>query len=110
MTTITERVAAGAALLDERLPGWADKIDLTRLDLSSDCNCILGQHYQGHPNPISRFGQVANSLCIPDADCELLGFFCARAEDGTPAGDAEYAALTAEWRAVIAARRGVAVA
>jgi hypothetical protein len=37
------RVERGAALLDERLPGWAKQIDLTILDLSSGCDCVLGQ-------------------------------------------------------------------
>lgn len=38
-----ERVARGATLLDAKRPGWADKIDITRLRMSSKCTCILGQ-------------------------------------------------------------------
>lgn len=105
MTTIAERVAAGAAVLDERLPGWADKINLTRLDMSDDENCVFGQHYVGHTRPISRFGQVRTNLGIKSEDCEDLGLFCAKEADGTPAADAEYAALTAEWQLAIEARR-----
>ena len=41
--TAAKRVAAGAAHLDVREPGWWRKIDLGRLDLASPCNCVLGQ-------------------------------------------------------------------
>jgi hypothetical protein len=40
------RVAAGAALLDERGPDdWRDKIDLDTLDVFSFTDCVLGQLY-----------------------------------------------------------------
>ena len=45
-----EAAARGAALLDERVPGWHDQIDLDRLDLS------LGYQY--------RRGGSASSACI----------------------------------------------
>ena len=38
-----ERVQRGAALLDEKRPGWADKINIATLRMSSECACILGQ-------------------------------------------------------------------
>lgn len=37
------RVRRGAALLDERLPGWADRIDLDRLNMRHCGRCVLGQ-------------------------------------------------------------------
>lgn len=37
------RVERGAALLDERYPGWEHSVDLAKLDLSDSCRCILGQ-------------------------------------------------------------------
>jgi hypothetical protein len=40
---VTKRVRQGAAYLDEREPGWWQKIDLPSLDLRSSCDCILGQ-------------------------------------------------------------------
>jgi hypothetical protein len=45
MTREREREAAarGAALLDERMPGWANKVDLGRLNLYSTSECVLGQ-------------------------------------------------------------------
>ena len=48
MSTITERVAAGAAFLDEHDPEWWREnveraIDLNTLDLDSNRTCVLGQ-------------------------------------------------------------------
>lgn len=39
------RVAKGAVRLDAVYPGWYDKIDLDRLDLSHWQLCVLGQLY-----------------------------------------------------------------
>lgn len=41
--TVESRVARGAAWLDQVVPGWERKIDLSRLDLADSCQCILGQ-------------------------------------------------------------------
>ena len=38
-----EQVARGAALLDERKPGWHRQINLERLDMANPCLCVLGQ-------------------------------------------------------------------
>ncbi len=38
-----ERVAAGAQLLDEKIPGWYKRINLDTLNLSNPTNCICGQ-------------------------------------------------------------------
>lgn len=47
MKAIEQRVADGAAWLDEKYPGWFDKIDLAILDLGSCTQCVLGQVYTG---------------------------------------------------------------
>jgi len=41
--TYKERVARGAALLDELAPGWHKQIDLNTLKLSSCTDCVCGQ-------------------------------------------------------------------
>lgn len=47
MTTKTlsaaERVAAGAAWLDEYVPGWWTRVTLPQLSLEDKCACVLGQ-------------------------------------------------------------------
>lgn len=37
------RVAAGATLLDEEYPGWAQRVNLGQLNLRNQCSCVLGQ-------------------------------------------------------------------
>lgn len=41
--SLQERVARGAAYLDERTPGWWKRVDLEALNLGDSCDCILGQ-------------------------------------------------------------------
>lgn len=43
MNDVQERVQRGAALLDEKLPGWRSKIDVDTLDIANPYNCIAGQ-------------------------------------------------------------------
>lgn len=115
--TIRARVARGVALLDEKLPGWAQQIDLDRLDLGNTCNCILGQGFEGHPDVDMKDWVVTSpfdigvrelfAAAMPDQDHERAARvhgFDAVSEPGYTAQ--EYAALTTEWKRVILARRG----
>lgn len=98
MDDVAERVASGAALLDEKRPGWWREIDLATLDIGDTCNCVVGQ---------------------------LIGGSARRRLDGLPAvtGSFEYApwpwkfgmngdpeSLTAEWKRVISGRRAARAA
>ena len=42
---ITARVQKGAALLDTMKPGWYERINIDKLDIKCQKNCILGQVY-----------------------------------------------------------------
>ena len=42
---LRKRVERGAALLDAEQPGWAPRIDVPTLDISSPRYCVLGQTY-----------------------------------------------------------------
>lgn len=95
--TIPERVAAGAAYLDRVMPGWWQRIDLERLDLSSTCNCVLGQEF-GH------FAAAPEDAYLNAGDAYAKGFdIHFRDEFGS------YEPLTAEWRRLIESRRAGAV-
>lgn len=48
MSTVAERVSAGIALLDERVPGWQNKINLEEFDIRHTRKCILGQVFEGY--------------------------------------------------------------
>ena len=43
------RVAAGAAFLDEALPGWRQYVDGATLDISDENRCVLAQLGHAHP-------------------------------------------------------------
>ncbi len=100
---IARRVARGAALLDEKRPGWDARIDLAGLDLE-DCElCVVGQLFgpgYGRGLPDGSYGYGLEALGVLDCEYEY-GF------DREFLGE-KFADLTAEWRRVITARRGAA--
>jgi hypothetical protein len=73
----------GAALLDERLPGWRDHIDPTTLRLEDGCNCILGQ----------LFGDYGKGIDMLGVSPTQFGFV---------KGRTTYERLTAAWKRVLA--------
>lgn len=98
--TIEERVAAGAEWLDANAPGWVERIDLLRLRLLSECGCVLGQMFGNFSDaPLGGGDEEAR-----DDRAHALGFLSAF-NDTVEAEDADYAALDAEWRRLILARR-----
>jgi hypothetical protein len=94
---ITERVERGAALLDEKRPGWWQFIDLDRLDIEDGCDCVAGQ-LDGTANYMRALRRIG--LSGSEADAVSHGF-----ESGD---DEEYAGLTEAWRTLIARRRELA--
>ncbi len=99
MDTIAERVARGAALLDERRPGWAVEIDTGHLEMDCPNFCILGQIY-------GRFDTGCEALSIDQYAPRGLvdSFEVLKGNADVFPADAEYAALQAAWLAAIAAR------
>ena len=120
---ITERVAAGAAFLDEHDPGWwrADverAINLDGLQLDSGGQCVLGQRcpmevYRNRPEAwMSPYSAQAADLSGFDAavnGAELDDWAADRGFDADlPASGKwrdEYDGLDAEWKRVITERR-----
>jgi hypothetical protein len=92
-------VERGAALLDERLPGWYEKIDLDKLDLASCENCVLGQLHGRKYERLRhrRYYRGLDRLGILDRKAGDFGF--------TVRGSGRFENLTAEWRRVIKRRR-----
>lgn len=43
---VSERVARGAAWLDQTKPGWRDSIEFASLEMKSGCRCICGQVFR----------------------------------------------------------------
>jgi len=125
MSTIAERVAAGAAFLDEHDPGWwrpdvERAIDLDELDLSRTDECVLGQRCPvevlaeyisgmawkkepGLPDRVLAYHAYTRHLSRLHGSgrtrwaCDLG--FSAMPEENS------WFALTAEWKRVITERR-----
>jgi hypothetical protein len=96
--TYTERIARGAAFLDEKQPGWRERIDLEALNLASLENCVLGQvfgHFDG------GFAALADAGLVADVATLDYGFDVNGDEDD----DGWYSVLTQEWREYIESTR-----
>jgi hypothetical protein len=105
LPSIPARAAAGAALLDQRRPGWHSQVDGDRLDLEDWRADVLGQLY-------GSFGAGVHKLTGGRSEAEVdawtvgHGFDLDDTDLGRSAGSrAAYQALTAAWRAELARRR-----
>jgi hypothetical protein len=105
MSTIAERVAKGAALLDERRPGWPERVNVATLNVDDCWRCPLGQVFGGYASGVF-------ALNLGDHDTIAHGFAGTHDEagDDLPVSDEELAALTAEWARVITERQAGAMA
>ncbi len=117
MSSITERVERGAALLDEKRPGWWRDTDLATLDIRSPCGCILGQlgTQLGDEGRLSRFATGLDAVCLDGPEARDYGFdWGVEISDDAWEAEAERlvggecAALTAAWRDLIISRRTAA--
>lgn len=114
MTTIAERVAAGAAFLDEHDPGWwrpdVDRaIDLGTLDFTHGDHCVLGQRNplpaeKGGLSGYARYGKVLSGIANGDDMWDWWVQYGITAPMDSDMG-AVHANLTAEWKRVITERR-----
>ncbi len=97
-----EAASRGAALLDERNPGWWRRIDLDKLNVRSIHCCPLGQVY-------GRYGPGIDALkLIRLSDRSLSGFSIGPVGDYedvvSPERQAKWAQLTEAWKSIIRAR------
>ena len=93
--SVQERVEAGASFLDERSPGWDEKIKLAVLDMADHHRCILGQLYKHY-----RVGTM--ELNLTSRESRDLGF------DSIVGSNRVYRRITVEWRKLIEERRAKA--
>lgn len=105
---IHERVGRGAALQDEKRPGWWRLIDLDRLDVASSCDCVAGQQPGGYDRTMNALGIERSAEA---ASCGFQayapGLDLADLEYGRIIAE-EYDALTGAWRELITRRRDAA--
>lgn len=125
--TEMECVRRGAEFLDQHWPGWELEIDVSRLDLGSSCDCVLGQlgvdygkstiQFTGHPLSVAAHDKAESNetngfdwitshifpgLGMTDEDVEYYGF-----DDGYDGdeGYTSYKGLTAAWQQTVLDRR-----
>lgn len=95
MNGVKRRVARGVKLLDKRMPGWDNRIDLYRLDMEDYRHCVLGQLYGAYHRGIySLFGQKARRLYVIGTVYGFTMYF-----------SSEFGPLDEEWTRVITDRR-----
>lgn len=96
--TIEESVALGAALLDERLPGWSEQVEIEELNMVSGAYCVLGQVFGDYLDGVADLWESAmNDVHRTDLAIEH-GF-------DTEGGNDDYELLRAEWTEQVARRR-----
>lgn len=115
MTTTTEfeeRVARGAALLDESKPDWVDYIELGDFDILDPCLCTLGQVFKWYSAGCAYFGfSHGDDADRTQTGAHRYGFFENALEgEGTTAGSRmeRWAALDRAWYALISERKAAA--
>lgn len=107
-----EAVQNGALMLDEKSPGWWQKINLEALDLTSCESCVCGQvaryEYDGVPDVWRRYDNYVRFLSgaagtWSGSDFETAnGFFAPETGDGEAWN---WDNLDREWGALILARQ-----
>lgn len=114
MTTIDyeARVAKGIALLDQKVPGWPDRIDLEQLSISSGTHCVTAQVSGVFNYTVGmRMLDLEEGLCNTGSYTQH-GF---QVEDSDAPGMPEdyytvegYTTLNAIWKREIGARQAAA--
>ena len=103
-----KKIAMGMALLDEKLPGWENQVDLQRLALNDCRRCVVGQlcgddsytAYQTFWHQL-RVWEIGDSL----SQAREYGFALWEGSLDDNLIPPEYTTLTAEWRDAITDRR-----
>ena len=95
--TNEKQVADGARFLDSNVPGWFRSIDLSRLNMSNPCYCVVGQLFRSFEAGLEQLDVDAT-----DGEDIALGFDRPDSLDlGYPR---DLAALTLIWKREIEAR------
>lgn len=84
--------ARGAAWLDERVPGWADHINLDNFTIASCQKCVLGQLFGNYVDGVSELRIVGQQI--------WLGFGLDGTRSPSHCGELDEA-----WRREISGRR-----
>lgn len=105
MSTAADRVSAGIALLDEKVPNWRDKVNIATLNIRHTRQCVLGQVFKtdddswesGYDVGIKALG-LRGCKCCDDGPLVAADYgFDANMEVGDEPIDVQFDALQEEW-------------
>ena len=103
---LDQRVAAGAAFLDDHVPNWHNRVDTDTLAVSQTARCVLGQVWpSGYFGFVRRHSPGSQFDIRHGSEVERLGFGIADDDLFTVEGAGIYTELTEAWRRYIVARR-----
>ena len=91
-----EEVKRGIALLNEKNPGWREKVNLDTLDMLKVAGCTLGQVYKDYYEGLIELG-----LSDTDDSAVQYGFQMPGVEAGFGVEDEDYEKLTETWVALL---------
>lgn len=91
-----EEVKRGIALLNQKNPGWREKVDLETLNMLKVAGCTLGQVYKDYYEGLIELG-----LTDTDDSAVQYGFQMPGVEAGFGVEDEDYDELTATWVALL---------
>lgn len=101
MSVTKAQVAKGAKFLDEKVPGWPEKINVKKLAMRSNTNCILGQLAKAADFGKESAIEYGETLGLTEKKFASHGF-----EAGGDFPDEEADKAQGElWKAEIAARK-----
>ena len=93
------RIERGAKLLDERAPGWRERIDLDRLDMGGCFDCVLGQLFGGYSTGADALGLHLPTDSSLGFDVDAMEQYPRRRPTGVTSWRREaHNRLTAAWR------------
>lgn len=95
---LARRVVRGAALLDEKAPGWDSAVNPDELRMASSCGCVLGQAYGDYYR-----GQARLFLGLSRTGSAIEHGF----QIGEREPERDYDTLARLWGYLIRRRRGI---
>ena len=86
-----KEIEAGMQVLDWEAPGWEQRVDVERLNIAFDCDCVLGFVYGSYWSGLEMLGEPDNF------EWSIAHGFTVCGIDGN--------VLTDEWKSAIRSRK-----